>query len=185
MELFEEDPLATPLRQRTHHSATTSSTLTPPKPCASSRGPASLVYAKNAETWKKKLPLLPQEGEKYGSWLSSSSKPSFGMGCIACKGTNQDNPYARFEATHASLYFLKRHANSKCHTNAVCKLLGERPRYGRRPPTREEFETVLKDRRDIKSFKRSTRDMDGPKAAKAKRMTWCLSEVLLDRDRKV
>ena len=148
------------------------------------RAAARVVYSRNIDFWRKRLPLLPSEPQ-LGSWFISKRKGGvWGLGCIACSLAQSGGAYGRWGVSSLSSMELRKfvdHAATKNHRSAVAALTGSPP-IGPTVPSVADFEVVLGDRLARKSYRSG--DLTSSSPLKSQKMMWCLSEALLARDRK-
>lgn len=137
----------------------------------------------NRRRWQEQLPVAPGQPE-LGSWLRGSEVGGvWGVGCISCRLAGELNAFGLFKVRTASsldLAKLQRHANSRQHKHGVQRLFGDKKvEFQKSVPSAEDVEQVLRDMRSGKSYSQGVYERK-----KVEKIGWCLSEAVLDRDRR-
>ena len=159
-------------------------------------------FRQNIERWRHVLLMDPAK-PSLGSWLVSKGKmlgnssgsssstsvavrhrQEWGVGCMLCAIAKKSGPYAMFAVRTPSaltMQHLIKHAGTSPHKAAAELVLHGTSSDARSSPPAEHFEEVLKDRVTGIGYAHGHEGVGAQ--LKVKRMTWCLSEALLDEDR--
>ena len=122
--------------------------------------------------WQRKLPINNQPW--LGSWIRLDGQgPGDRVTCGFC-------PEYRPKVSSLQLGSLKKHARSTAHRARVSLCFGGTQDCLSTSPCKEKFQKILQLRRDAASHRKGLRFCC---VRKSKKMTWCLGEAALDKDR--
>ncbi|CAE7672007.1 unnamed protein product [Symbiodinium necroappetens] len=145
-----------------------------PKPCSA----LSRIWKKHQKQLLKEAPLGSS------TWLTWEGE---GFSCLACKGV-VSGPWASGSAVRGEealgrvLWYIRRHAQSKTHCQAVKKVLGVNS-YDEElgAPSVHQFSTLFKRLKDGDSLRNCNEFKQS--SDKTNLMAWCLAEALAEADR--
>lgn len=122
--------------------------------------------------WQRKLPINHQSW--LGSWVRLDRHgPGDSVTCLFC-------PEYSPKVASLQLESLKKHARSKTHRARTNLCFGGAPDCLASSPSKGQFQKILQLRRDAVSHRKGSNVCSVRKSTK---MTWCLGEAALDKDR--
>lgn len=141
-------------------------------------------FEANRRRWQELLPIAPSSPE-LGTWLRRRKVSGvWGVGCLSCRLAQERNAFGLFQIRAESSMELRkfqRHAASLQHKRGVHLLLGDKSvEFTKSVPSTDDFQLILRDIRSGKSYSQGIFERK-----KVEKMAWCLSEAVLDRDRRV
>eukprot|EP00959_Pyramimonas_sp_CCMP1952_P466960 9490792-Pyramimonas_sp.AAC.1 len=141
----------------------------------------TLPVADNIKKWRNEF-LVADDRPELGCWLKSSAvNGTWAAGCVICKLAKAQTDYADFNVRSVlDRRKLQKHHVSRSHLSSVAKVVGgDVPRAN--APSTLQFKKVLADRLALQSYAKGSEGVGAGK--KVKRLTWCLSEALMDQER--